>query len=496
MAERTISLSKSKYLAGLQCHKLLWYELNAREEIPEVDEGTQETFHQGKLVGDLAKQLHPDGIEIPRDHLKPRDSFGPTQEKLKLRKPLFEAGFLHGGAYAFLDILEPDGKDGWNIVEVKSSTEVKEVHLKDVALQLYICEGMGLKIHKCYLLRINNKYIRKGDIDPKKLFIKEDITAEVRPLVGQVARHLKEMIQSVALKKFPEVKIGPHCNDPYDCPLQEKCWGFVPEQSIFTLYNMRTKKKFELFDRGSLGLNELADDAIADDKHRIQVDACRSGKPYTDKSAIKVFLKTLKYPTRFLDFETYSGAIPFFDGMKPFQPVPFQFSLHVIEKEGAEPKHVSYMAESQKDPRREFLKHLKENLGERGSIVVYNKSFELRVFRESCGNFSGHSSWLKGIEKRIVDLRDPFRMFHYYHPDQCGSASIKDVLPALTGKNYEGLDIQGGSAASCEYTRVTFGDVDEKERRKVRDNLEKYCELDTMGMVYVLQQLNSIVAGK
>lgn len=489
MAERTITLSKSKYLAGLQCHKLLWFELNDPDEGAEPDAALEETFRQGRLVGDEAKKLYPDGIEIPRDYRKPRASFGPTLEKLKLRKPLFEPGFQYGSAYAFLDILEPDGRDAWNIVEVKSTSGVEESHLEDVALQLYICEEAGLRIRKCYLLHINTDYVRKGDIDPKKLFTKEDITAEVRPLVSQVATRLKEMIRFAVSKSAPEVKIGPHCDDPHECAFKEKCWDIVPEQSIFTLYNMRSKKKFELFEGGWLGLKDLPDEVIENDKHRIQVDACRCGEPYADKSAIKSFLKTLKYPLRFLDFESYSGAIPMLDGFRPYQQVPFQFSLHVVEREGVEPKHVSYLAEGRQDPRRDFLNRLKETLGNEGSIVVYNKTFEVGVLRDCCAALSGSKSWLKGIEKRIVDLRDPFRMFHYYHPDQCGSASIKDVLPALTGKNYGHLEIQDGGSASREYMRVTYGDVTDVEKRRVRESLERYCELDTMGMIWVLDTL-------
>jgi len=492
MAERTISLSKSKYLAGLQCHKLLWYELNASDEIAEPDASLEETFRQGRLVGDEAKKLYPDGIEIPRDYRKPRASFGPTLEKLKLRKPLFEPGIQHGSAYAFMDILEPEGKDAWNIVEVKSSGEVKEEHLEDVALQLYVCEGAGLNIRKCFLLHIDTDYVRNGDIDPQKLFAKTDITSEVRPLVSQVATHLKQMIRSAALKTAPNVKIGPQCDDPRECALKGMCWSFVPEQSIFTLYNMRSTKKFELFEAGCLGLKELSDDVIEKDMHRIQVNACRCGEPYADKSAMRSFLKKLTYPIRFLDFESYSGAIPMLDGFRPYQQVPFQFSLHIVEREGAGPKHVSFLAEGRRDPRRDFLNRLKETLGDEGSIVVYNKTFEVGVLRDCCAAYSGSNSWLKGIEKRIVDLRDPFRMFYYYHPDQCGSTSIKDVLPALTGKSYSHLEIQDGGSASREYLRVTFEDVDEKERRTVRENLEKYCELDTLGMMWVVQELSKL----
>ena len=141
------------------------------------------------------------------------------------------------------------------------------------------------------------------------------------------------------------------------------------------------------------------------------------------------------------------------------------------------------------DPRPEFMLKLRDAIGRTGSIVAFNAPFELGRLRECCEVTPGFSTWLKGIEGRVVDLLDPFRPFDYYHPDQQGSASMKGVLPALTGKGYEGLAIQEGGAASREFLRVTFGDVPEAEHRKVREQLEKYCGQDTEGMIWITDAL-------
>ena len=249
-----ISLSKSKYLSGLQCHKLLWHYYNAKNEIPEVDAATQAIFDQGHLVGEYAKKLFPDGIEVAKDVEGFDEVLKQSSKALALRKPLFEAAFKSNNAYARADILNPVGKDQWDIIEVKSSTEVKDINLHDLALQRFAYEGAGLKIAKCFILHINNEYVRHGEIEPKKLFKQVDVTNEVSKLSSSVAPNLKEMLRVIGEKKFPEVEIGPHCNDPYGCPLQEKCWAFLPENNPLTLYYFKKEKAFELIHSGTLDI--------------------------------------------------------------------------------------------------------------------------------------------------------------------------------------------------------------------------------------------------
>jgi hypothetical protein len=200
-------ISKSKYLNGLQCHKLLWYQYNAKNEIPEVDAGTQVLFDQGHLVGQYAKELFPGGIEIKTEHYEIGRNIEESQKALALRKPLFEAGFGYKNAYARVDILCPVDKDAWDIIEVKSSTEVKEVNYDDVALQRFVYEGAGLKIIKCWIYYINTKYVRQGKIEPEKLFAKQDITREVDEHLEKVEEKLIEMVSAIKLKNVQKSEL-------------------------------------------------------------------------------------------------------------------------------------------------------------------------------------------------------------------------------------------------------------------------------------------------
>jgi hypothetical protein len=522
MKTYTPFLSKSKYLSGLQCHKLLWYYYNAKDQIPAFDAQTQAIFDQGHLVGELAKKLFPNGIEIAgaaKDFRKmlelSRDAafsgenlrerhpersetrfLGRTKSKgaLSQRRPLFEAAFKSGNAFARADILNPVGKNDWEIIEVKSSTEVKDVNLHDLALQRYAYEGAGLSITKCFILHINNEYVRKGEVDPKKLFTKTEVTNEVRDLLKSVSSNLRTMTDVIRQKRHPEIEIGPHCSDPYDCPLQELCWKFLPENNPLTLYYFKKEKAFELIHDGHLDIRKLPATVSLSDKQDIQVKALRSGKTHIDKEGLRDFLEQLEYPLYYLDFETFGTAIPLLDDVKPYQQIPFQFSLHIVDSEGKKPSHESFLADGTKDPRPEILKRLKKLLGEKGSILAYNAPFEKDKLSKACDVFTEYAKWYQSIEPRFVDLLAPFKSFHYYHPDQCGNASIKAVLPALTGKGYEGLEIAEGGTASLEYLRVTFGDVGEKEREEVRLQLEAYCALDTAGMILIVGELNKLAS--
>ncbi|MDP2884357.1 MAG: DUF2779 domain-containing protein [Ignavibacteria bacterium] len=492
MRQFTPFISKSKYLNGLQCHKLLWFHYNAKDQIPAFDAHTQAIFDQGHLVGELAKKLYPGGIEVARGE---RD-FGKILElskgALSQRKPLFEAAFKSGNAFARVDILNPVGRNDWEIVEVKSSTEVKDVNLHDLALQRYAYEGAGLSITKCFMLHINNEYVRKGEIEPKELFAKTDVTNEVGDLLRSVPSNLRTMVDVIRQKSFPNIEIGQHCNDPYGCPLQELCWKFLPEHNPLSLYYFKKDKAFELIHDGHLDIRKLPPSVSLGDKQQIQIDALRTGRPHIDKEGINDFLERIEYPIYYLDFETFGTAIPLYDDVRPYEQIPFQFSLHIVEAEGKKPKHESFLADGKSDPRPDILKGLKKLLGAKGSIVAYNAPFEKDKLKKACDVFTEYSKWYQSIEPRFVDLLALFKSFYYYHPDQCGSASIKAVLPALTGKSYEGMEIAEAGAASLEFLRVTFGDVDEKERQKVRCQLEAYCALDTEGMAMIVENLGRL----
>lgn len=481
-------ISKSKFLAGLQCHKLIWHAYNAKHLIPEPDAQTQAIFDQGHQVGELAKQLFPGGIEIGGEANDFNEILTQSKQALKQRRPLYEAAFSYNGGFSRADILNPVGKDKWDVVEIKSTTAVKDIHLYDLAFQAFVFSGAGLKIRRCILAHINPDFVKKGPIDPHKFFVLEDVTSQVSAMSRSIEPKLDEMFSTIRLKACPEIQIGPHCSDPYPCSLCDHCWNFLPESNVTTLYRGGAKG-FKLLAKGITKLTDVPDDFPLTDNQEIQRRVAFTGQPHIDKPAIKAFLKQLQYPASFLDFETLGTAIPLFDETRPYMQIPFQYSLHIVWSPSARPEHHKFLAEGTDDPRPEFMRCLRGVLPTEGSVVAFNAQFELGRLNECSDLLPEFRPWVTGVKRRIVDLLLPFRGFRYYHLMQNGSASMKAVLPALTGKGYDHLAIQDGTSASLQFLRATFGDVSLEERMIIRKQLDAYCHLDTFGMIQIVDAL-------
>ncbi|MFC1952343.1 DUF2779 domain-containing protein [Chloroflexota bacterium] len=481
-------LSKSKYLTALQCPRLIWIETHEPDKIPETDLITQHIFNQGHEVGYLAKKLYPGGIDISTGDFM--GNIFSTKELLKERNPLFEAGILAGKLYSRVDILSPTGEDEWDIVEVKSSTSVKDVHINDVAFQRYCCNQSGLNIRKCYLALINNHYVKYGDIDPKGLFNTHDVTDQVEEASIGIQDRIDSILEVINQETCPEMIIGPHCRDPYECPLTD-CWDHLPEHNVFSLYR-GGEKSFAMYGSGIVSIEEIPDDYKLNDKQRIQQACIVSGEPHIDKEAISDFLSSLEYPLYYLDFETIGPAIPLFDGVRPYNDIPFQFSLHVVQDEKSSPVHHSYITSGKDDPRPALVTELQKTLGNSGSIIAYHKGFEEGCLRDMAAAFPEYSDWIEHVCSRLVDLLAPFSNFHYYNPSQKGSASLKRVLPAMTGRGYEDLDINDGQVASFTFLTANYGDIPELERAQVMENLAKYCGRDTEGMIWIVERLKEL----
>ncbi len=341
-------------------------------------------------------------------------------------------------------------------------------------------------------MHINNQYVKVGDIDSEKLFVLQDISTEVEQAKQGIQDRIDSLFEIISASECPDVAIGNHCTNPYDCPITE-CWNGLPKHNIFTLYYVG-KESSELYRNGIINIIDIPDSYKLDHRQQIQRACITSGQPHVNPEAVRQFLSSLQYPLHYLDFETIGPAVPLFDGTRPYQDIPFQFSLHIIRDEHSKPEHFSFLTSGTSDPRPTLLNELQRLLGSTGSIVVYHQSFEEGILRDLGHTFPEYDGWVSQVRDRLVDLLEPFSRFHYYHPLQKGSASLKKVLPAITGCGYEGLDITEGQAASIAYQAVTYGDVPEEVRNKVRKDLEKYCGRDTEGMIWIVEKLHELCA--
>ena len=487
---RRRNLSKSKYINGLQCLKLLWVSINDAARLPAYDAAIQHVFDQGHMIGELAQQLYPGGIRLEQENIGA--NLKETTASLKLRKPLFEASFSSNRLYCRVDILNPSGSEAWDIVEVKSTNDVKDEQLYDVAFQRHCCQLNGVKINHCHIMHLNREYVKQGDIDPRQLFIAEDVTDRLAEFADGLETRIAEMLAVIDSDECPETAIGRHCNDPYACLLQEECWKHLPKHHVMTLYSGK-KLGEELMSQGILDISNIPEDIKLNDKQQVQKECVICGQPHIDTAEIKSFLKGLKYPLYFMDFETFATAIPIYDGTSPYQNIPFQFSLHVITKPGAMVEHYEFLAEGKEDPRPAFLAHLKQDIGPKGNILVYYAAFEKSRLKELAAAFPEYQEWVDSINERIVDLNVPFRDFSYYHPQQLGSSSLKHVLPVLTNLSYNDMDIGEGTMASLKFMEAAFGNISDAQRQKIRTDLLTYCGQDTGGMIDILRKLQELV---
>ena len=332
-------LTKSNYLVGLECPRHLWIFFNQPEKIRKVTLAEEFKFKEGDKVGQMAKMLFPEGIDLPTDY---KENIRESKDALKKKKPLFEAGFELNNCFSRADILVPVG-DKWDIIEVKSGTEVKDINVHDVSFQKYVYESNGLKIRKCFLMHLNKEYFRKGKLDVKKLFVKEDVTSQVNIAIKDIKERIDKMFEIISSDKQPKagllidkmIKEGHH-----DC-FTENCIDDLPENHVFCLYR-GNKLACELFENGIMHIKDIPQHVKLNGKQNIQRECEMKKKVYVDKAGIKQFLATLKYPAYYLDFETFSTAIPMFDGLKSYSQVPFQFSLHIAKKEGSKPEHHAF----------------------------------------------------------------------------------------------------------------------------------------------------------
>jgi len=484
-------------MAGLQCRKLQWYRVNAREEIPEPGFSTRFMFKQGMLVGEYAKKLFPGGIDLGK--LKNiREQLVKTSEVLPERQPIFEASAGTDKVFSRVDILKPASGNSWDIIEVKSATQLKEEYLHDIAFQKYTFLQAGIKVSNCYLAFINNQYIKHGEIDPEELFDMRDITPEIDEVMISIPEKVEEMLETLKRPDPPDIKIGRQCDHPYSCPLKEKCWEFMPENHVFNLYGNKDKS-IDLYNQGILSIEEIPEEYSLNLKQQIQKDCAITKKPRVDRGQISAFLDRLEEPIYFFDFETYSTALPIYEGTKPFQRIPFQYSIHVLDDLYGESVHHDFLALGNGDPRKELLKNLKKHLGDRGTIIVYYEFFEKGVLSELAGDYPEYEEWVKLVLPRIVDLYRPFGDFYYYNSTQRGSASVKNVLPAITSYSYKGMDIADGLSASvyflyaCGHYKIGESCPMPEEVEKIRKDLITYCRMDTGGMIHILRGLKEVL---
>lgn len=485
-----INLSKSKYCQAVQCEKILW--LNKYKPLPKDDNGI---LKKGKEVGELAKGLFGDYEDVPYDENQ-SVRVKKTEELLKNRPNIItEASFLYKNSFCSVDILKNDA-DGVEIYEVKSSTEIKDIYIDDVAYQYFVLSNLNLKVKKACIVYINKEYLRGKQLDMKELFNIEDLTEEVIQKQSEIKSNvdfINTYMETHSEENEPVKEIEQHCFKPYKCDFWDYCTQHLEKPNVFDIRGMQNRSKFKKYREGKITFKDLENEKI-NQKYLEQIDFTLNNRPpKIVKDEIKNVLDSLKYPLYFIDYEACQYAIPEFEKTKPYQQIPFQYSLHIKRSEDTPFEHKEFLGEiDDENLIRTFAESMINDLSENGSVIVYNRTFEEKLVNNKIAEmYPDLKEEIERINANIVDLMVPFKNRDYYTKEMDGSYSIKYVLPALYPDdkelNYSELSlIHKGDEASEAF--LSLKDKTPEEQKEIRKALLEYCKLDTYAMVKIWEK--------
>jgi hypothetical protein len=495
-------LSKSNYMLYLRHPAWLWLEKHNKSILPEVDADTQAMFDAGNLFESYAEKLFPDGVTLGYktngdfDWSKYKDLPFKTKQAIEDNtKVLFQGRLEVDGITCIFDALERNEDGTYDLYEIKSSTSAKKEHEHDLAFQTIVLEKSGLDINNIFVIHVNNEYVRDGDIDYEEITTISEITTAVRSIIDETL---------VNIEKAKTVLVATEIPDP--SPRHAKLGAFSewlkiykilnPDLDKYSIYNLcspGSRKIGNFEDDGIISVHDIPDSANLTVKQHYQVQATKQGERIISKEEIKSFLKTFKYPLYFLDYETLAGVIPAYDGIRPWQQIPFQYSLHILESPDAELKHKEYLHADNTLPVEGLLKQLKQDIRGKGSIIVWYQGFEKKCNITMSEILPEYSEFLLDVNDRIVDLMIPFSEGWYADKDFFGSASIKIVLPVLVPSlSYKELDIGGGAAAQRIWMETIIDGKNKDKKDKILSDLLKYCKLDTLAMVEIYNVIKKI----
>ena len=489
--DRIPLLSKSRFGAGLQCHKRLFLECYSPKLADPIDPGQQAIFESGTAVGELARERFPGGRLIEEEYFRHEDAVATTREVIADRSvpAIYEAAFTFDGIRVRVDILVRRRGGAFDLVEVKSSTDVHQQHIPDVAIQVHVAQGAGIRVRRVYLLHIDSSYVYEGgSYDVSRLFQLEDVTKEARAFARRpMPAALAEMREALRHEDPPSIEIGGHCSRPYQCSFYRHCREGAPEHHIEQLPRARAGLLDELLEAGIRDIGDIPAgySGLSALQQRVR-DCVATGQPFVDPD-LKAALNGVTYPVHFLDFETFNPALPIYVGTRPYQVIPFQWSLHVRDRAG-DLSHHSFLADGDGDPREGFAASLLDAIGPEGTIIAYS-SYEQTIIKHLAGDLPQYAERLLDLNTRFLDLLEVLRAY-YYHPDFHGSYSIKAALPVLVpDSGYQDLEVHDGSQASLTFTQIIAPETGEDEREGLREALLAYCQRDTEAMVWIFDAL-------
>jgi predicted RecB family nuclease len=500
-------LSKSRFTSGLQCHKKLWWEVHDRDAVElQPDKVLLDLWDQGRDVGKAARTRYPGGVLIDLPHKAYAERIAATKEALAKGAPaVFEASFSADGIFVAIDVLEKQGS-GYRLTEVKASNSQKPEHIPDVAVQARVAAASGVQINAADVLHLNKEFRHPGTGD---LFTRTEVTEQVVAILPQVQPEIDRQREMLG-GPLPDVPIGGHCFEPYECPFMARCWPDGIDH-IGKLAGVGPVKAAAYLARGITSIKELPPTEKLNFTQKRQLKAMAENRLIVEPTLaaeIAPFVSPLSRRERgpggedpdggrvgFLDFETIIRAIPVWLGMAPWQQAAAQFSYHE-RQEGGTYTHSAFLAEGPQDARPKLAAAMVKATAKADRVVTYT-GFEKTRIRDLQRAVPDLTKELEALEAKLIDLH-PVVKNCVYHPDFRGSFSLKAILtPLVPELTYKDLIIVDGRVASVEIARLLFvaDKIPKHERDRVRKELLDYCERDTWAMVKLVERLKELAGG-
>ena len=486
---KPVFLSKSRFQSGRQCHKRLWLEIH-RRELLQWDSSAEAHFTEGTSFGKLARELLGGGVLVDAEHFEAEKALAQTRELLAepidTVTTLFEPAFEHDGVRVRADAFQRVGRVE-RLIEVKSSTSVKDEYLWDCAIQTWVARGAGRPVREVRLGHVNNAFVYTTEGDYRGLLTLADVTVQVEDLLPAVPG-IVATLKHVVAGEEPKIATGEHCTTPYACPFWDHCRSAEPPAPEHPIDDLPRAKRIvsDLREAGYEDLRDVPVEHLPNALHRRIATAVQTGAVFVS-SELDAELDAITYPRHYLDFETIAFAVPRWIGTRPYQQIPFQFSCHIEHPDGSL-EHREHLDLTGESPLEAFALTLVDALGESGPILVWNRGFEWGRIKELAQMVPSCAEALLGLEGRLIDLLPIYRA-HYYHPDMHGSWSIKAVLPTIAPDlDYGELEIGDGGAAQEGYLRAISPETMPEEKASLRQHLLTYCGRDTFAMVRLVHR--------
>lgn len=485
-------LSKSSFVRSVQCLKSFHLYKHHYYLKDPISKDKQAIFNRGIDVGKIAQHLFPGGIDVSPSSVR---EFDQSVERTKQlidsgSEIIYEAAFIFNEVLVAVDLLVKEN-NLWYAYEVKSSLKISGAYVLDASLQYYVIKNCLPDLKDFFIVTLNTDYILEDELNIQELFRKKSVLFDVKRNLQFIENRINAAKSIIENPKIPDIKIGAQCFKPYVCDFFGSCWKNIPEKNIFSLNSLGIEKQLELYNEGIIEIKDIDNFNGISDILQKQIKSFQQQTVINDTDKITAFFNQIKFPITFFDIELYTPAVPVFKGTKPYQQLPFLFSVHQLKTDNVDLTHDFFYAAPGSDPREEFVLACIEKLKNVETIIVFDDNLERNVINALIKHFPHHQAALEQIRNKLYDIAPIFTQMHYFDPSCIGSFTLKNLYTKITGDNlFDQLQVSSGTQASYTYNALQT-EENELIKKTTEQELIVYCKADTFACAQLFLHLKN-----